>query len=127
MHCPVFNHWPGLCISLLTEGGEAHERRGNLLLQVAEHSSKWDSTWLVSEGGRKIYRKVFIVVANVYIAKIVVLGAVILNRNYFVFRPCRSITLKIRLPFQVCVNIAIAPVLKTIPNALKFSCLLLFF
>ena len=40
MHRPGFNHWPGRCISWLTEGGEAHERRGNLLLQVAEHSSK---------------------------------------------------------------------------------------
>ena len=55
---------------------------------------------------------------NIFIAQIAVLGAVVLNAYWFVFRPCRSITLTIRLPFQVCVNIAIAPVRKTISNAL---------
>ena len=83
----------------------------------------------MSEGGRKdktIIVRFSLTGVNLFIAQTVVLGAVILNGNWFVFRPCRSITQTIRLPFQVCVIRAIVPVLKTISNALKFSCLLLF-
>ena len=78
------------------------------------------------EGSQRQLQGFSLIGTNVSIAQTVVLSAVILNGNWFVFRPCRSITVTIRLPFQVCVNIAIAPVLKTISNALKFSCLLLF-
>ena len=126
MHRPGFNHWPGRCISWLIEGGEAHERRGNLLLQVAEHSSKWDSTWLVSEGDRKDNCKIFI-----YWCKCIQFE----NNGFGCCHFERKLIHFLSLPFHNCNNSiafsgvrkqAIAPVLKTIFNALKFSCLLLF-
>ena len=43
------------------------------MLQVAEHSSKWDSTWLVSEGVARIIARFSLIGAYVSIAKTVVL------------------------------------------------------
>ena len=55
MHHPGFNHL-ARAVHIVTYKGRRsprEARKSAAQFQVAEHSSKWDSTWLVSEGNRK--------------------------------------------------------------------------
>ena len=72
-----------------TEGGEAHERRVNLLLLVVKHSSKWEQYLDGERGGvaRIIIARFAVIGTDVSIAKAVVLCAAILNGNWFPEQP----------------------------------------